>query len=361
MPIFVPLEISQDTAAQVPDPGVALLAFALGLGLLAALFWPRAGILRIIVRATGSTERVRLEDTLKHIFKCERRGRTATVESLAGALETSRARASRLLRLVQERELAAPSGDGFRLTEAGREYAVQIVRGHRLWERYLAEHTGVDPELWHELAEEREHKLSAEARDRLSAAMGHPTFDPHGDPIPTAEGTLPEPAGETLVVLSEGDSGVISHIEDEPYEVYKRVLALGLAPGMPIEIGSVDSRGFDLFVEGREVRVDRAAAANVTVESHPDVEPDFARHRTLADTGPGESVRVAAISRAIQGPQRRRLLDLGVVPGTVVERSFSSASGDPVAYTIRGALVALRRSQARGILIDDDSALQESA
>jgi len=64
---------------------------------------------------------------------------------------------------------------------------------------------------------------------------------------------------------------------------------------------------------------------------------------------PGESARVTSISPACQGSQRRRLLDLGVVRGTEIEAAFSSATGDPVAYVIRGALIALRREQAEWI------------
>ena len=67
---------------------------------------------------------------------------------------------------------------------------------------------------------------------------------------------------------------------------------------------------------------------------------------TLADISPGDSATVQGISPRCEGPARLRLLDLGVVPGTVVEARLESAAGDPVAYDIRGALVALRREQA---------------
>ncbi len=81
--------------------------------------------------------------------------------------------------------------EGFVLTDQGREYALHIVRTHRLLERYLADRTGVLPEDWHGEAERREHKLSPEDRESLAARLGHPLYDPHGDPIPTAAGELP--------------------------------------------------------------------------------------------------------------------------------------------------------------------------
>ena len=74
--------------------------------------------------------------------------------------------------------------------------------------------------------------------------------------------------------------------------------------------------------------------------------------RTLADIGPGDSATVAGISPRCRGPARRRLLDLGVVPGTIIHARIRSAAGDPVAYDIRGALVALRREQAVHIQVD---------
>jgi Fe2+ transport system protein FeoA len=73
---------------------------------------------------------------------------------------------------------------------------------------------------------------------------------------------------------------------------------------------------------------------------------------TLADVAPGQVVRVLGINSSFQGPQRRRLLDLGLVPGTVVEAELASAGGDPVAYRIRGALIALRKEQSRWIQVD---------
>ena len=73
---------------------------------------------------------------------------------------------------------------------------------------------------------------------------------------------------------------------------------------------------------------------------------------TLAEAKQGEIVRVLGIHSGLQGPQRRRLLDLGLVPGTLVEAELSGASGDPVAYRVRGALIALRRDQSRWIQVD---------
>ena len=103
----------------------------------------------------------------------------------------------------------------------------------------------------------------------------------------------------------------------------------------------------------RQYEVSSALARNVTVEIAEDVAgPRWSR--TLAEIEPGEVATVVGISTRCRGPARRRLLDLGVVPGTVVRPRMRSAGGDPVAYDIRGALIALRREQAALIHVNGD-------
>ena len=74
------------------------------------------------------------------------------------------------------------------LSSEGRSYALRIIRIHRLWEKYLADETGVDEREWHHSAEEFEHKLTPTDADALAAQIGNPVFDPHGDPIPSTDG-----------------------------------------------------------------------------------------------------------------------------------------------------------------------------
>ena len=103
---------------------------------------------------------------------------------------------------------------------------------------------------------------------------------------------------------------------------------------------------------GREWTLDAVKAGNVTVQHLPEGEHADEVQTTLADASQHETVRVIGISRACQGTQRRRLLDLGVVRGTEITPELISAAGDPVAYLIRDALIALRRSQAEQILVE---------
>lgn len=316
-------------------------------------------------RGTEGRDRERAEDALKHLHECERAGRGCSVAELAGRLGIGEGEASEVATRLTDRRLATPVAGGLELTAAGRDYARRVLRTHRLWERYLADRTGVPAGEWHAEAERVEHELSPADVERLASRLGDPRYDPHGDPIPTVSGEVPAPAGVSLSRVPAGRSVVVTHLEDEPREVFDRLLAAGLMPGLAVEVteapGAVEtsvappssSGRVRLRVRGadRELRV--VDAANVTVEPLPAGARAPGHRRTLAEVAVGEAAHVVGISPACQGPQRRRLLDLGVVPGTQIVPELVSASGDPVAYRIRGAVIALRREQAGWIEVED--------
>ena len=333
------------------DPGFALFVFGGLLLVLAGLFWPRGGMLPRLLRLARLDERVRLEDALKHVYKCQRAGRTCSLESLAGQLEISRAEAASLLSRLAGMGLLHTGGAGPTLTEGGERSALRIVRTHRMWERYLADRTGVPAVEWHDEAERMEHALSADEVDRLDSRLGYPRWDPHGDPIPTSSGQIPPAQGIGLDAAEPGRVVEILHLEDEPREIYDGLLADGLALGGRLDIIERTDQAVRVRAAGREWLIDPVAAGNVTIRHLPPGEHAEVGGATLSDAGPGETVRVLNISQACQGTQRRRLLDLGVVPGTEIVPELTSAAGDPVAYRIRGALIALRRTQAAWIRV----------
>ena len=333
-----------------PDPLLSLGAFALVTCMAALLWWPRRGLFWRWRSAGRGAARVLLEDSLKHLYTCEVAEHRSTTESLAGILGVSRGRAVEIANRLEATALATHGAAGLSLTPAGRSYALRIVRTHRLWERYLADRTGVFPGDWHASAEDAEHTLSEADVEGLASRMGHPLYDPHGDPIPTATGELPPARGAALPTLQAGDSACVVHIEDEPEELFRLLHAEGLRVGSRLRLDANAPDGVRLLVEGREIHLTPAAARNLTVEriAAADHDPDVERLDALR---PGESAEVVRLAATMQGPSRRRLLDLGVVPGTVIRADLSSASGDPVAYRIRGALIALRRVQAHEILV----------
>lgn len=334
------------------DPLTALAWFAVLVVIVAVVLWPRRGVVARLSRLLGMTERVYLEDSLKHLYNCEYAQQPATLDSLAGAIGVSRGRAAELLKRLEELELVDSDERGPALSEEGRAYALRILRTHRLWERYLADRTGVQPTEWHREAERLEHTLSEDETDQLAASLGHPVFDPHGDPIPTRDGQIPPPAGVPLTALKPGQLATILHLEDEPPSIYDRLLSEGLSPLMVVR-GVESPRGqVRVETEGRELVLEPVIAGNVTVQVLPPEAEAAGSAMTLDELAAGETAMVTGISAVCQGPQRRRLLDLGVVPGTMVTAELRSASGDPVAYRIRGALIGLRREQASWIHVD---------
>ena len=193
------------------NPAISLLLFAVAAAALVAVFWPRSGILARLSRYRRLEERVLVEDTLKHLYNREYAGSRATEESLAGFLETSVGQAVRMLARCEELGFLRFEGLEPVLTRNGRQYALRILRSHRLLERYLADRTGLDPADWHTEADRLEHTLSEDEAEGLASSLGHPVYDPHGDPIPTAAGEIPPMEGQPLATLEEGEIARIVH------------------------------------------------------------------------------------------------------------------------------------------------------
>lgn len=291
--------------------------------------------------------RERLEDALKHIHARELRDPLATIESLAGGLRISTAKAGDLVNSMQRAGLARPSGVGLTLTPAGQEAAIRVIRSHRLLERYFADELRMPLEAVHRAADRDEHRLTPGEVSDLEVRLGYPRTDPHGDPIPTAAGVLPEAATTPLTEWPVGRPARVLHLEDEPEEVFAQIVALGLEVGMRVELVEVSAGQFVLWDGNREYVMAPLLASNVFVG--PLRRPVEGSMR-LSSLELGQTGRV--LSLACEGLSRRRLLDLGLVPGTVVECAMRAPLGEPMAYRIRGATVALRREEADRVDIE---------
>ncbi|MHC4082487.1 MAG: metal-dependent transcriptional regulator, partial [Planctomycetota bacterium] len=149
-------------------------------------------------RLRWTRRRVLVEDALKHLHTCEWQGHRATTDSLAGALGLNRRAAIRLSARMQSQGWVRLAEGGLRLTADGQRLALQVIRAHRLWERYLVDEARMPLAGVHAEADRREHRRDAETMLALDAAMGYPQTDPHGDPIPTAEGELPQAVSQAL-------------------------------------------------------------------------------------------------------------------------------------------------------------------
>ena len=316
-----------------------------------ALFLPQYGLYWRFRRRRWLHSRQAIDDALAHLHQFQHDGRQASVESLSNTLGTSTKHTLTLVDRMAQLDLVVMTGQGMRLTAAGHRWALQIVRAHRLFERYLADETSVPREKIHAHAHQLEHTVTEAQVDKMDADMGHPTFDPQGDPIPNAAGDMKEIESRKLVDWPAGEPAQIVHIEDEPPEVYAQIIAEDLHPGMIITI--VDMSPVRVVIGTPEAQhvLAPVVAANISVREAPTDtnEPAGVPLTTLEH---GEQGRVIGLSPACQGLTRRRFLDLGLTPGARIERVMQSAFSDPTAYSVRNTLIALRREQSDLIRIE---------
>ncbi len=308
------------------------------------------GILATILdRREVSRRRVRIEDALKHLFDQEYRGRRGSFASLGGALRLDDRRLMQMLARMQQQGLVVATGQEFHLTGEGERVARQIVRAHRLLERYFADEARFPLRDVHAAAERQEHTLTPEQVDALSASLGHPRQDPHGDPIPGRDGDI-SPAGDTPVTAWPAEQfGRITHLEDEPPLAFAQILAEGLKIGQVVRIVESGPDRVVLTDGENEFRLAPAVAANVFLAPAP--APAASGLIRLADLPDGQTGQVVTLDASCQGFSRRRLMDLGFTPGARIEPTLRTFAGDPRGYRVRGTLVALRQDQSRQVLV----------
>jgi len=315
--------------------------------ILVAIWAPRVGLAARWRSAREWRHRAFVEDALKYLQSAELRGTPATPESLAGHLRRPFKSILRLLIETEAGGLTQTAGTCLTLTPTGREVAVRVIRAHRLLERYFADELHLPLTALHAAADAREHSVTLEEASALAARLGYPSHDPHGDPIPDANGQLTSVESVVLSQQPIGKPAVIVHVEDEPPELFGEVVSAGLLPGMRVEVLEASPTQLVIWNGDREHVLSPLAAASVSVGPMPERAAPAVRLDALE---PGARGRVVAIRS--QGLTRRRLLDLGVTPGTVIERAFTSPLGEPVAYRVRDALIALRAEQAQEVEIE---------
>jgi DtxR family Mn-dependent transcriptional regulator len=336
----------------MPEPIILLIASVFILLILVVLFWPGWGRVYRWREVRRVTARVLEEHALKHIQKQNLDGRNATMESIAGALDVNRDHVVSIFTKLEKRGLLNYEGQILRLTADGSQMALNIIRAHRLWEQYLAEHTGFEEEEWHSQADHYEHTLTPEEIEELAKSLGNPTFDPHGDPIPTKEGEILELSGEPLSNMAVNQNGRIIHVGDEPEAVAAQIRAEGLYPGMRVRMTEVNSQRVRFWVDDEEHILAPIVAAKIRVLPLVDEAEEEPCGIPLDDLDLGTPGKVVSLSPRIRGQERRRMMDLGILPGTVIQAEMVSPTGDPTAYRIRDALIALRADQARCIRVE---------
>lgn len=335
------------------EPLFLLITGIMILILIAVFFFPRKGLIDRWKFTSMNKRKVRIEDALKYLYNCEYNSINCSLEGVAGNLSISSDEAVEIVNRLEKMGLVRSENYNLLLTDEGRSYALRVIRVHRLWERYLADETSTNETEWHNSAELIEHQMSLEEADQLAAQIGNPVFDPHGDPIPTSSGDIPVKRGKPLSELKPGEFAHIVHVEDEPNYIYSQLVAEGLYAGMQIRMLESSEKRIKFLANGEEVVLAPLFANNISVAPVKGELEIRGKFKSLTSLKQNEKGIVLGISKSCRGQQRRRLMDLGIVPGTEISVEMKSIGGDPVAYRIKGAVVALRKEQTDKIYLKD--------
>lgn len=178
-----------------------------------------------------------VEDYLKAVYALDVEGKRATTSALAERMHVSAPSATAMMKRLAELGLVerAPYR-GVVLTKKGRLCALEVVRHHRLIERYLADSLGMSLDEVHAEADKLEHVISEELEARIDAALGYPTHDPHGDPIPDTKLRIADGPFRSLVDLGPGDTAVVVRVPDGDSELLRYLAEIALVPGQTLEL-----------------------------------------------------------------------------------------------------------------------------
>ena len=208
------------------------------------------------------------EDYLKQIFLLAEHGDSVSTQSLADRLGVRPASVTGMVRRLSELGLVDHRRyRGCRLTETGRRIALEMLRHHRLLETYLAETLGYDLADVHDEAERLEHVISERFEERIAEALGHPTYDPHGDPIPDADLALPPEAGTVrLTDAGRGAAATVIRVGVQDRDSLALLERLGLVPGRAVRVIESSPAGVRVLVDGVRYLVPMGRAREIWLQ-----------------------------------------------------------------------------------------------
>jgi len=211
-----------------------------------------------------------VEDYAKAIFALQSRGGDAvSTNALAERLAITPGSVSAMLRKLDELGLVTHEPyRGVRLTPDGRRLALEVIRHHRLLERFLTDALGMPWDRVHAEAEVLEHVLSEDLEALIAAKLGNPTLDPHGDPIPSADLEFEERPTRSMESLAQDDEGVFVRVSDADPEMLRYLAECGISPGDRFTVRERQPFGGPLFVifGGREHAIGGRLAGAMRVE-----------------------------------------------------------------------------------------------
>jgi DtxR family transcriptional regulator, Mn-dependent transcriptional regulator len=212
-----------------------------------------------------------VEDYLKAIYQLEQeepKAGSVTGQRIAERLGVASPSVTNMIKRLSELGLVEHERyRGVELSDTGERIALEVVRHHRLLERYLVEALGYGWDEVHDEAERLEHHISEALEARMAAALGNPTVDPHGDPIPHLDGSVAGADTRKLVDLAPGDVAVVRRVSDQDPERLRYLEQLGLRPGANVRL--LEVLPFDgplrLEIAGTEQVIGRPLGAVIQV------------------------------------------------------------------------------------------------
>jgi DtxR family Mn-dependent transcriptional regulator len=199
-----------------------------------------------------------MEDYLKTAFLIDQDGLPITNLRLAERLGFSNPSVTNMMKKLDDLKLVVHNPyHGAQLTPAGRSIALEVIRHHRLLELYLAEALGYNLDEVHAEAERLEHHMSEELESRMERVLGFPQFDPHGDPIPGRDGSLPEITDIALLGAEPGPEHEVTRVSDRNPQTLTALLDAGIKPGITIAMVEppVDEQDVALRVAGESMQL----------------------------------------------------------------------------------------------------------
>jgi Fe2+ transport system protein FeoA/Mn-dependent DtxR family transcriptional regulator len=288
---------------------------------------------------------VQTEDALKAAFALQNEGIHCDAAGLSRLLGISTAASEDTIRALVASGWAKQGQSGrICLTETGKARAVELVRAHRLWERYLADREGRPLDIIHGEAHLREHETTPEQIEELDAELGYPTWDPHGQAIPDSGSRVPPSAGRSLLETAvPGSRFRIVRLDETSGALLAQIVALGLEPGIEIGVLALASDLLQVQVNERVVPLPCSVAGHVFVVPAP------AQSARLGELAVGDRAQVLELMGS--GKLQRRMLTMGFVPGAEVAVIRQAPLGDPRQYRVKKANIALRRDEANMVLV----------
>lgn len=182
------------------------------------------------------------ENYLKAIYKLqETNSEVVATSALAQVMGVHAPSVTDMLKRMAGKKLVTyQKSKGSKLTEKGRQVAVGIIRNHRLWEVFLVEKLGYKWDEVHDLAEQLEHIQSEDLTDKLDKFLGFPKADPHGDPIPDANGVLPKSKSVLLSLLKVGEQGTFTGVTDHSPAFLNFLDKNGISLGNSISVKAIE-------------------------------------------------------------------------------------------------------------------------